>query len=376
MKILSIVLCLLAAIGSALAQPHHWTEAEANDWYAKQPWLVGANFIPSTAENQLEMWQAATFDPVTIDRELGWAQSLGMNTVRVFLHDMLYWRDSSGFEKRINAFLKIAEKHRIRPIFVLFDSCWDPFPELGPQKPPQPGVHNSRWVQSPGAAALMDPHQIDRLLAYVQGIIADYGHDKRILAWDLWNEPENTNAGSYPRGEAANKAAIVAALLPKVFEYARAAVPIQPLTSGLWQGDWSSPDKLSAVAKIQIENSDVISFHNYGKPEDFEKHVAWLQAWHRPIFCTEYMARPLGSTFQAILPIAKKDHVAAINWGFVAGKTQTYLPWDSWQHPYPDKLPEVWFHDILRPNGTPYSVAEVEAIRAATGWTPGGKSHK
>jgi hypothetical protein len=374
MRISKIALWLLAG-AAAFAQPHHWTEAEANDWYGRQPFLVGSNFIPSTASNQLEMWQAETFDPVTIDRELGWAQQLGMNTMRVFLHDLLWLRDSSGFEKRINAFLKIADKHRIRPIFVLFDSCWDPFPEYGPQLAPRPGIHNSRWVQSPGAGALMDPKQSERLLGYVQAIIADYAHDKRILAWDLWNEPDN-KSGNY-KADATNKTALVAAFLPKVFTYARAAIPDQPLTSGLWQGDWSSPEKLSAVEKIQIENSDVISFHNYDKPEDFEKHVVWLEAWHRPILCTEYMARPRGSTFQTILPIARKHHVAAINWGFVAGKTQTYLPWDSWEHPYVDKQPDVWFHDIFHPNGAPYSMAEVEAIRAATEWSPDkGKTSK
>lgn len=370
MKLFRIAFFLLAG-GSALAQPHHWTETEANDWYSKQPWLVGSNYIPSTAVNQLEMWQSATFDPLLIDRELAWAQSLGMNTMRVFLHDLLYQRDQAGFEKRINAFLKLADKHKIRPIFVLFDSCWDPFPEMGQQRAPKPGVHNSRWVQSPGAAALMDKNQTERLLAYIQGIVADFGHDKRILAWDVWNEPENTNTKSYPRGEVPNKAAVVAALLPKVFEYARAGIPEQPLTSGLWQGDWSSPDKLSPIEKIQLEQSDIISFHNYGKPEDFEKRVKWLQSYHRPILCTEYLARTLGSTFQAILPIAKEYHVAAINWGFVAGKTQTWFPWDSWQHAYPEGEPKIWFHDILRPDGRPYSVEEIEFIRQETGWSSG-----
>src|SRR5271157_1305793 len=302
---------------AAMAQPHHWTEAEANDWYAKQPWLVGSNFIPSTAINQLEMWQADTFDPVVIDRELGWAQALGFNTMRVFLHDLLWSKDSSGFEKRINAFLKLAEKHKIRVIFVLFDSCWDPFPSIGLQRPPLAGVHNSRWVQSPGAPALMDSKQAGRLMAYVQGILTDYAHDKRIVAWDLWNEPDNGNESSYGKTDAPNKTALVTALLPRVFEYARAAIPDQPLTSGVWRGDWSAPGKLSAVEKIQLENSDVISFHNYGNAEDFEKHVKWLQQYRRPILCTEYMARPRGSTFQAILPIARKYDVAAINWGFV-----------------------------------------------------------
>lgn len=359
-----LVLC-----AAAFAQPHHWSEAEANEWYAKQPFLIGANYIPATAVNQLEMWQADTFDPVVIDRELGWAQSLGMNTMRVFLHDLLWQRDQSGFEKRINQFLKIADKHKIRPIFVLFDSCWDPFPALGLQRPPRPGVHNSRWLQSPGAPALMDSKQTDRLLTYVQGVLTDFGHDKRILAWDLWNEPDNGNDNSYGKTDAGKKLELVTALLPKVFEFARAAIPDQPLTSGVWHGDWSDPAKLTAIEKIQLDNSDVVSFHNYDKPEEFEKRIQWLQAWHRPILCTEYMARPRGSTFQTILPIAKKYNVAAISWGFVAGKTQTYLPWDSWQHPYTDRPPDMWFHDILHPNGMPYSPAEAAAIRAAAAQT-------
>jgi hypothetical protein len=350
---------------AAIAQPHHWSDAEANDWYAKQPFLIGSNYVPQTAVNQLEMWQADTFDPVVIDRELGWAQALGMNTMRVFLHDLLWQRDSAGFEKRINAFLKLADKHKIRIIFVLFDSVWSPFPSLGPQRAPRPGVHNSQWVQSPGAAALMDPKQYERLFAYVQGILTDYAHDKRIVAWYLWNEPDNTNGSNFGNTDAAHKEALVKTLLPKVFEYARAAIPDQPLTSGVWRGDWSAPEKLSAVEKIQLENSDIVTFHNYDKPEEFEKRIQWLQAWHRPIVCTEYMARPRGSTFQTILPIARKYNVGAINWGFVAGKTQTYLPWDSWQHPYTDRPPDMWFHDILHPNGSPYSPAEAAAIRAA-----------
>lgn len=366
----SKALIFLLAVLPVFAQPKHWTPAEATQWYSREPWLVGANFIPSTASNQLEMWQADTFDPLTIDRELGWAESLGMNTVRVFLHDMLWQKDSSGFEKRINVFLKIADKHRIRPIFVLFDSCWDPFPEIGPQLPPRPGIHNSRWVQSPRADVLDNPKRYDQLLAYVQGIIYDYARDKRILAWDLWNEPGHYGSGNYGPHEPTNKVELVTKLLPQVFAYARAAMPTQPLTVGLWEGDWSSLDKMTPLDKIAVENSDVISFHNYGPPEDFEQRVHWLQAFQRPILCTEYMARPKGSTFQAILPIAKKYNVAAINWGLVAGKTQTIFPWDSWKNPSTEAEPKVWFHDILRANGRPYSVEEVEFIRSITAREP------
>jgi hypothetical protein len=230
-------------------------------------------------------------------------------------------------------------------------------------------------LQSPGAKALADPAQDIRILNYVQELILAFNADDRILAWDLWNEPDNTNGSSYGKSEPRNKVDRVRALLPEVFKYARAGLPTQPLTSGVWKGgDWSSPDKLDPIERIQIDLSDVISFHNYGKPEEFEKRIQWLQAYHRPILATEYMARPNGSTFQGILPIARQYKVAAYNWGFAAGKTQTWLPWDSWQHPYTDKQPEVWFHDIFASNGKPYLQEEVDFIRSMTGGKATGKT--
>ena len=351
----------------ALAQPQRWPAKAAADWYAKQPWLVGSNYIPATAINELEMWQADSFDPQRIDTELGWAESLGMNTMRVFLHDLLWQQDAAGFTKRIDAFLTIADKHKIRPMFVLFDSVWDPFPKLGKQRAPKPGVHNSGWMQSPGAAALKDPAQYPRLEAYVKGVVGAFANDRRVLAWDIWNEPENTNGGSYGKLEPPNKVELVLALLPKAFGWARAAGASQPLTSGVWTGDWSAPGKLEPMARIQLDLSDVISFHSYDPPAEFEKRVQSLAWLNRPLVCTEYMARGNGSTFQGTLPIAKKYHVAAINWGLVQGKAQTDLPWDSWQHPYTDRQPAVWFHEVFHTDGRPYRQEEVEFIREITG---------
>ena len=349
------------------AQSPRWSGEKAKAWYAGQPWLVGSNYIPATAINELEMWQADTFDPKRIDTELGWAESLGLNTMRVFLHDLPWQQDASGFRKRIDTFLTIASKHHIRPLFVLFDSCWDPFPKTGPQHAPTPGVHNSGWVQSPGVKALEDSRQYPRLEAYVKGVIGALAQDKRVLGWDLWNEPDNNNGSSYGSKEPKNKADLVLALLPRVYEWARAAKPSQPLTTGVWKGDWSSAAKLSPMEKVQIEQSDVISFHNYGAPEEFEKHVQWLLPYNRPILCTEYMARGNGSTFQGSLPVGKRHHVAMYNWGLVAGKTQTFLPWDSWKKPYVDREPAIWFHEIFRTDGTPYKPEEVKFIREETG---------
>jgi hypothetical protein len=348
-----------------LAQSVKWSEEKANDWYSRQPWLVGANYIPATAVNQLEMWQNDTFDIDRINLEFMWAESLGMNTMRVFLHDLLWKQDPGGFRKRVDKFLTVAKRRHIRPIFVLLDSSWDPFPEQFHQRPPQPGIYNSRWLQSPGANALADPKQEQRILEYVANLILAFADDDRILAWDVWNEPDNQNQSSYGRVERPDKLKLVERLLPKVFQYARSGRPTQPVTSGLWHDDWSSPDKLSPIEKIQLEQSDIVSFHSYDKPEVFEKRVESLEQYKRPIFCTGYMARPRGSTFETILPIAKKHKVAAYNWGFVAGKTQTYLPWDSWEKPYVgDRQPAVWFQDIFRSNGAPYSQAEVDFIKA------------
>src|SRR5229473_2268076 len=312
------VLCLLGA--GSQAQTNRWSEKEAADWSAKQPWLVGSNYIPANAINELEMWQADTFDPKRIDMELGWAESTGLNTMRVFLHDLPWQQDAAGFKKRIDTFLQIAAKHHIKPLFVLFDSCWDPEPRLGKQHAPRPGVHNSGWVQSPGAKALQDPAQYPRLEAYVKGVVGALAKDDRVLGWDIWNEPDNGNGGSYADLEAKNKSELVLALLPRAFAWARAAHPTQPLTSGVWKGNWSAAEKLEPGAKIQIEMSDVISFHSYDKPEVFEKRVLSLQQYHRPILCTEYMARGNGSTFQGTLPIAKKYKWAAFNGGLWRGR--------------------------------------------------------
>ena len=364
----SLALVILLVSGWAMsAQQIRWTEKEAADWYAKQAWLVGSNYIPADAINELEMWQADTFDAKRIDTELGWAEAIGLNTMRVFLHDLPWQQDATGFKERIDTFLQIAAKHHIKPLFVLFDSCWDPEPRLGKQHAPRPGVHNSGWVQSPGAKALQDPAQYPRLEAYVKGVVGAFAKDERVLGWDVWNEPDNENGGSYQNLEAKNKNELVLALLPRAFAWARAAHPTQPLTSGVWKGNWSVAEKLEPGAKIQIEMSDVISFHSYDKPEVFEKRVLSLQQYHRPILCTEYMARGNGSTFQGTLPIAKRYNVAAINWGLAAGKTQTYLPWDSWQHPYTDREPAVWFHEIFRTDGTPYRTEETAFIKEITG---------
>jgi hypothetical protein len=359
-------LLTIAVAGAAAAQTssERWPAQQANSWYEKQPWLVGANFIPSNAINEFEMFQAATFDPAINDKELAMAESIGMNTVRVFLQDQLWQQDPKGFTQRVDTFLGIAAKHHIKPLLVLFDSCWESDPHLGPQHPPIPGIHNSGWVQSPGKARLHDRSVEPQLQAYVVGIVGAFAHDDRILGWDVWNEPDNRGGDKIE--DVAAKVKRVNELLPQVFAWARSAHPIQPLTSGVWVGNWDDPAKETETTQTQLRESDVITFHNYGWPEEFEARIHSLQKLGRPIICTEYMARGAGSTFDGSLPVAKKYHVGAINWGLVAGKTQTYFPWDSWQRPYVLAQPTVWFHEVFKQDDTPYRQREVDLIRELT----------
>lgn len=360
-------LLLLAAFSSDALARDRWTADAAHKWYGHQPWLVGSNYNPATAINELEMWQADSFDPARIDLELGWAEKIGMNTMRVFLHNLPWEQDATGFKKRIDTFLTIADKHHVKILFVLFDSCWDPNPVAGPQHPPIPGVHNSGWVQAPGAARLKDVSQYGKLEAYVKDIVGTYAKDPRVIVWDVWNEPSNDGGGNY--APTPDKKKFVATLLPQVFAWARSVDPTQPLTSGVWIGDaWGkeSFDRLPEIERIQLTQSDVISFHDYSWPETFIRRVEQLKTYGRPLLCTEYMARGNGSTFDGSLPVAFAEGIAMYNWGFVDGKTQTRLPWDSWKKPYTLDEPTIWFHEVFHTDGKPYRQAEVDLIKTLT----------
>ncbi len=325
-----------------------WTAEKANAWYGEHPWLTGANYIPQNAINQLEMWQADTFDPATIDKELGWAEGIGFNTLRVFLHSVAWKEDPEGFKSRVDKFLGIAAAHHIQPLFVFFDDCWNKTPKPGLQPAPKPGIHNSGWVQDPGQPASNDTSKFPLLEKYVKDVLGRFGHDKRILLWDLYNEPGNNGKGDS-----------TLPLLSKVFEWARAVNPDQPVSAGLWSWDL---EKLNA---FQAANSDVITYHCYDELPQHLRVVQLLKAGGKPLICTEYMARTRNSRFATILPMLKREHVAAINWGFVDGKTNTIYAWDN---PLPDgSQPIEWFHDIFHKDGSPYRPDEVMLIRKLNG---------
>ncbi len=347
-----------------------WSTEKANDWYDNLPWLVGCNFIPSTAINQMEMWQKETFDTATVDRELGWAADLGFNTVRVYLHDLAWKVDARGFKARVDHFLDMAMAHGIRTMPVLFDDCWHEKPAPGRQPAPVPGVHNSGWVQSPGRRKATDRRFWQELEAYIKDIFTTFGHDDRILIWDLYNEVGNIFLPTLSRPWSQKAFRLpwlmlryfllpcpTLPLLEKSFQWARSADPDQPLTASIWFFD-------PALNRYLLETCDVITFHNYNDADSLSRQIKKLKGAGRPLICTEYMARPQGSCFATHLPIFKATRVGCYNWGLVSGKTQTIY---SWQSKSGRPEPSLWFHDILHSDGTPYNPAEVRTIRSLTG---------
>lgn len=329
-----------------------WTKEQAAAWSKENGWLRGCNFNPSTAINQLETWQAETFDPETIDRELGWAENIGMNCMRVYLHHVAWEVDKDGFKGRMDQYLEIANKHGIKTIFVFLDDCWNPTYKAGKQPEPKPGVHNSGWIQDPGRLIYDDPSLVNTLEAYVKDVLTTFKDDKRIVLWDLYNEPGNSGyeSKSLP-------------LLKKVFNWAWEVRPSQPVSSGVWK------KRFGDLNKFQVENSDIITYHNYVEPDIHQAAIDSLKEYGRPLVCTEYMARRNNSYFQNIMPKLKRENVGAINWGLVAGKSNTKY---AWGEPIPDgSEPPLWFHEIFRPDGTPYRQEEVDLIRSLTSTTKG-----
>ena len=342
---LSMLFVLSASAAPRSPKPRaaaRWSEDRANAWYAAQPWLSGCNYIPSNAINQIEMWSRETYDRRQIDKELGWAEELGFNTMRVFLSSVVYQHDPAGLKKRIGDFLDICARHGIRPFFVFFDDCWAAESHYGKQPAPIPGTHNSGWVCDPSKSLRTDTVTLYRNLSrYVKDIIAAHRNDKRVLMWDLFNEPTPESL----------------ALLRKVYQWAREVNPSQPLTSGL--SNFTAP--FSAIDAFDFDNADVITYHNYQDPAAQMRDITFLRAFNRPLICTEYMARPRNSKFTNIMPLLKENNVGAVNWGFVSGKTNTIYAWGT---PIPDgSEPKVWFHDIIRPDKTPFDPAEIEAIK-------------
>ena len=340
---------------AAVAAPatERWPAERARAWSAGRAWSCGFNYVPSTAVNSTEIWQSATFDATTIDRELGWAGALGLNACRIFLPFLVWQADPDGLIKRIDRFLELADRHGLATMLVLFDDCAFGLrePYLGPQDPPTPGIHNSGWTPSPGHARVVDRAVWLDLERYIQAVVGAFAADPRVLAWDVYNEPGNAGMG-----------AKTLPLLEAVFDWARACRPTQPLTGAVWGAlaGRLDPAVQSRINDVLIARSDILSFHSYHAAEALVQTIAGLAAHERPLLCTEWLARGR-SDFATHLPIFARERVGSFFWGLVNGRTQTQYPWGS---PGGGSEPDLWFHDLLRTDGSFYLEAERAVLRA------------
>jgi hypothetical protein len=333
-----------------------WPAEQADAWYARQPWLCGFNYLPRTAVNWTEQWQAESFDPATIEQELALAGSVGFDALRTNLQFLIWLDDPKGLRARLDHFLGIASRHGLRTLLCLFDDCAfsGREPYLGRQDEPIPGIHNSGGAASPGREVVRDRTRWPELERYVSDLVSHFRDDERLLGWDLYNEPGNEAVftrpfSADPRGPLRDASM---ALVEASFAWARAARPSQPLTTGVWNPSWTEHnEKLLAW-------SDVISFHHYLGLEPLRAFVAELRRAGRPLLCTEWLARGLGSLPETHLPYFRGERIGCFHWGLVNGRTQTHLPW-----PGLPRRDGLWHHDLFHLDGAPYDAAEIALFR-------------
>ena len=330
-----------------------WTVEKAQEWYERQPWPCGFNYIPAKAVSYTEMFMDYAFDPTVIDKELRMAESVGFNCVRVVLPFIVWENEPQLFKKRLDCFLEICYKRKQKVMLALFDDCCfgDQInPRYEKQPDMIPGWYGNGWTPSPGHDMVRDDKQWSRLEPYVKNIVGDFQDDERVWIWDLYNEPTNgvsIGAMTLPLG------AIVIPLLKKIVEWAREINPSQPLTIGKWNDN-------AALNDIALNEMDVISFHNYLSSDCLEKEIEALQRLKRPVICTEWLNRYTNSVPASCLPVFKKNKVGAMHWGLVNGKTQTHLPWKS----LPGcSTPSVWQHDLYHGDYTPYDDGEINFFK-------------
>jgi len=359
-------------------QLRRWTPARAQEWYAGQAWPCGFNFLPSTAVNFVEMWDAETFDETTIERELGWARDAGFNTVRTNLPFILWRQSPRDLIDRASRFLEIAEAQGLKTVYCFFDDCGFSGDEttLGPQRDPISGVHNSRAVASPGRSVVMDRTMWPLLKDYVVDVLSEFLHDPRILFWDLYNEPGNKMVFDESGGNSFSDALVPASfeLMVELFGWARDVGPVHPITVGGWRipAPWEKVNDDSnvlynnAIDQSAFALSDIITFHAYCGVTRMKQVLALLEKYDRPLMCTEWMARSAGSRIEELLPMFNEKRIGAWQWGLVRGRTQTHIPWPGLKQLLPDydESSDEWFHDLFEADGAPHSQAEIDLILA------------
>ncbi len=349
-----------------------WSKEKAWNWYNSLPWIRGCNFMGSDCANRIDQWQEYGFEEklATAEKEFALMESIGYNSIRIIIEYEVWAEQHSGFMKRLDRYLDAADRHGITAMIVLSNECsvrtstyvppvfGEQFWELGYHG----GKDFKTWYKHGSDERynlLDDPEVAPRYYEMVRELITRYKDDKRVLVWNLMNEPGNGRGSkSLPH-------------LKRFFEIGREIDPIQPLCADVWRG-MNEGRATTEIEQFALEESDVISYHSYASYMDNVLILNQLKAYDRPIFNTEWLCRPNGNTIDLMLPLFFLENVGCYQWGFVAGKYQTYEPSQGIWKKYEEQGYEAvksfdftkWQHDLYRPGGRfPYDPSEIEIIK-------------
>ena len=347
-----------------------WSEKKAWEWYNSHPWIRGCNYMSADSVNRIDQWQGLHFEErlKTTEEELKVMKDLGFNSVRIILEFVVWEKEHDSFLERFEEYISLLDKYGISAMVVLANDCMPPktelwkMPDIGEQEYDW-GYHGGRRHSQHGRHSSPAPHYYfddpvltEKYFDMVREIVTLYKDDPRILMWDLFNEPGNSN-----------RSGITIEPLKRMVKEVRAINPSQPLTIAAWCRDakyeFSMPEDIFA-----IENSDIITYHNYGTYEEHIRIIKYLKQFNRPLINTEWLARCTGNTVFDNFPLFYLENIGCYNWGFVAGKYQTYEPYEAhWQWYNDDKNAPIdftkWFHDLYRPSLRPYDPRETELIK-------------
>lgn len=346
-----------------------WNKERAWEWYNARPWIRGCNFMGSDCANRIDQWQEYGFEErfQTADRELKLVAETGFNSIRIIMDFFVWKHERAGYMQRLERYIALAAKYGITCTIVFGNDCMPVKAEalsrlkLGEQEW-HLGWHGGRKVSQHGTFGEAGYHLLDEPelalehYEWVREIVDTYKNDERILMWDVFNEPGNSNRKNMSLPH-----------LKKFFEIIREINPIQPLTAGIFTCD-GKVDELPEIQRFALDNSDIVSFHNYGSYETNVCLLKRLKKLGRPIVNTEWLARCLHNNVQEIYPLFYLEKVGCYCWGFVVGKYQTHEPWNSVWDQY-EKNPNLdwdftkWFHDLYRPSLHPYDPKEIELIK-------------
>lgn len=348
-----------------------WTENEIKAWYDALPWLRGCNFLPSNCVNRLDMWQSYKRNEhlETADRELALCNETGFNTVRLWLNFDVYYKEPEEFMNTLESYISLSAKHNQAVMIVLAYEEDLPYGEkfiaknLGKQKiyfnhfNRDYKLFNECLNENKFRHYSEYPETRELFFEMVERVVKKYREDKRIIAWNVENEP----------GIGIGKRAIK--LLRELFALVRSLDPVQPLAADIWHAVKDDGTLDSEEENVAYELSDFISFHSYSEYEWFLSGLYALKKHYaRPIIVTEWLNRCNHNTVRDIYPLLMYDKIGCYCWGFVGGETYTTEPWNDFWEKF-EKNPDVnfdftkWQHDLYRRNYHPYDPREIALIK-------------